>query len=137
MQSMIFALAAYLAGHWSCTSGPQTYTTDWNVVSGTQWLRGTSKSSAHGVNSQSEDMQTYDAAHHRWRIVDMEPSGSMSVLEGGSTDIGHIATASVYPDASQHVRYDKISNNRYTLTFDFVIKGKSRHWVDTCSREKY
>jgi hypothetical protein len=134
MDSMILALAAYLSGHWSCTSGSQTYTTDWSTVAGTQWLRGTNRSSAHGVSSQSEDMQTYDAARHLWRIVDMEPDGSMSVLEGESSDSDHIATASVYPDASQRVRYDKVSSDRYTLTFDFVIKGKSQHWVDTCSR---
>jgi hypothetical protein len=104
------------------------------MVPGSTWLRGMNRSSVHGTRSSSEDMQTYDAHRGLWRIVDMEPDGSISVLEGRSSDPDHIVTASVYPDASQRVRYDRVSKNRYTLTFDFVINGKNEHWVDACSR---
>jgi hypothetical protein len=126
-------LAATMTGHWTCSSGAQTYTTDWAVLPNAQWIRGINRSRTRTAASMSEDMETYDAAHQVWRIVDMEPNGSMSVLVG-SGSVGHISTQSVYPDASQHVRYDRISNRRYTLTFDFVTKGKHSRWIDTCNR---
>jgi len=134
MHSLILALAAYLSGHWSCASGAQTYTSDWSMVTGSQWIRGINRSMSHGKNYTSVDMQTYDPARKVWQIVDMEPSGSMSVLEGRSSEGNHFATASVYPDASQRVRFDKVSKDQYTLTFDFILNGKHQHWIDTCSR---
>ena len=70
----------FLAGHWSCTSVAEgkksTYSTDWAAVPGGRWMRGTDRS---GV-SQSEDTIGYDATQKRWRTVDMEPDGTMSVL---------------------------------------------------------
>ncbi|HEY9086161.1 MAG TPA: hypothetical protein VIN40_09565 [Candidatus Tyrphobacter sp.] len=126
-------LASTMTGHWRCSSGSQTYTTDWTVLPNAQWIRGVNRSRTHGVTSLSEDMETYDALHRVWRIVDMEPNGSMSVLVG-SGPAGHVSTQSVYPDASQRVRYDRVSNRRYTLTFDFLIKSKHSRWVDICSR---
>jgi hypothetical protein len=126
-------LAATMTGHWTCSSGAQTYAADWAVLPNTQWIRAINTSRTRTAASMSEDMETYDAVHRVWRIVDMEPNGSMSVLVG-SGSAGHISTRSVYPDASQHVRYDRISNRRYTLTFDFVTKGKHSRWIDTCNR---
>ncbi len=131
--SSFTALAATMTGRWNCSSGAQTYTADWTVLPNTLWIRGVNVSRTRTGTSMSEDMETYDAARHLWRIVDMEPNGSMSVLVGSGTN-GHVSTHSVYPDATQHVRYDRISSRRYTLTFDFVIAGKHSRWIDTCDR---
>ena len=127
------ALAAAITGHWVCVSGAQTYTADWVVLPNTVWIRAINTSRSHTATSMSEDMETYEAAHRIWRIVDMEPNGSMSVLVGSGT-VGHISMHSVYPDGSQHVRYDRVSNRRYTLTFDFLAKGKDNRWIDICNR---
>ena len=96
----------FLAGHWSCTSvadgKKSVYSTDWAAVPGGRWMRGTNRSGA----SQSEDMLGYDAAQKRWRTIDMEPDGSMSVLVSEvDADPTNMATQSVYPDDSQRVRF--------------------------------
>ena len=135
MNAMLLALAAYLTGHWSCVSGSQSYTTDWAAVTNTHWVRGINTAVVNGATSTSEDMETYDDARGVWRIVDMESNGAMSVLEGQSSDPKHVSTQSTYPDASQRVRYDVVSHDEYTLTFDFIINGKPSHWVDDCKRE--
>lgn len=127
------SLTAAMTGHWRCTSGGQAYTADWTVLPNAQWIRAVNTSRLHGVTSMSEDMETYDAAHGVWRIVDMEPNGSMSILEG-SGPAGHVTVRSIYPDTSQHVRYDRVADRRYTLTFDFLVKGKHTRWVDVCTR---
>ena len=123
-----------MVGHWSCSSTTAgkttTYTTDFAVVPNSKWIRGINRTST----STSEDMETYDPATRQWKIIDMEPSGSSSVLIGTTAQIGHVAVRSVYPDASQYVRYDRVSSDAYTLTFDFLIKGKHGRWVDTCRR---
>jgi hypothetical protein len=134
MPAMLLALAAYLSGHWSCLSGSQAYTVNWALVPHTTWLRAVNASSVRGVSSTSEDMETYDPARRVWRIVDMEPNGTMSVVIGSSSNVSHIATRSVYPDATQYVRFDRLSRTRYVLAFDFLIAGKHARWVDTCSR---
>ena len=129
-------LAASMTGHWTCSSRMGTkvtsYTADWALVPNTKWIRGTNRT----ASSTSEDMETYDAASKQWRIVDMEPNGSMSVLVGTAAQMGHVATRSVYPDASQYVRYDRVSSHAYTLTFDFLIAGKHARWVDICNADK-
>jgi hypothetical protein len=134
MHPLIFALAAYLSGHWNCASGAQTYTVDWSMMPGSLWLRGINRSTSAGKMSSSEDMQTYDASHRIFRIVDMQPNGAVSVLNGRPANSDHIVSVSVYPNATRRVRYDRISRDQYTLTFDFVINGKVEHWIDTCSR---
>jgi len=125
----------FLVGHWTCTSvagGKMTsYTTDWELVPGGRWMRGTNRSGT----SASEDLETYDLATKQWRTVDLEPDGSMSVLvssRGASAQ--RIATQSVYPDDSQRVAFEKQSNDEYKLTFDFLIKGKHALWEDHCRR---
>jgi hypothetical protein len=127
-------LAAPMTGHWSCSSGTgpnaSIYTADWALVPNAHWIRGINRT----ASSTSEDMETYNATTKQWRIVDMEPDGTISVLVGTATQIGHVATRSVFPDTSQYVRYDRVSSNAYTLTFDFLIKGKHARWVDTCKR---
>jgi len=127
------ALAATMTGRWNCKSGAQTYTTTWTLLPNSSWIRGINVSQTRTGTSMSEDMETYDAAHNLWRIVDMEPNGNMSVLAGSGSN-GHVSTQSVYPDTTQHVRYDRVSSRRYTLTFDFIIAGKHSRWVDTCDR---
>src|ERR1700677_3102232 len=117
-------LAANMLGTWNCSSVANgkttTYVTTWSRLAGTRWLRGVNRSGT----SQSVDMQTYDAKQHVWRVVDMEPDGSTSVLTGAASDPDHITTQSHYPDSTQTVRYDRLAPNRYTLTFDFILGGK-------------
>jgi hypothetical protein len=126
---------ARMSGTWSCSSVANgkttTYVTTWSRLTGTRWLRGINRSGT----SQSVDMETYDTKQHLWRIVDMEPDGSMSVLTGPASDPDHITTQSSYPDSTQNVRYDGLAPNRYTLTFDFILGGKPAHWVDDCTRQ--
>jgi hypothetical protein len=125
----------FLAGHWSCTSvtdgKKSVYTTDWAAVPGGRWMRGTNRSGA----SQSEDVLGYDATQKRWRTVDLEPDGSMSVLVSSvDADPTNMPTQSVYPDDSQRVRYEKRSDTAYVLTFDFLRNGKHTRWEDDCTR---
>jgi hypothetical protein len=128
-------LVAKVSGTWNCSSVADgkttTYVTTWSRVEGTRWLRGVNRSGA----SQSVDMETYDTKQHLWRIVDMEPDGSMSVLTGAAADPDHITTQSHYPDTTQHVRYDRLASDQYALTFDFILGGKPVHWVDDCTRQ--
>jgi hypothetical protein len=127
-------LANSMTGHWACSSqtGAKTtvYTSDWARVPGTLWIRGINRFGAR----QSEDVETYDAVKKEWRIVDMEPEGTMSVMAGTSTTLGHVSTQSVFPDDTQKVTYGRVSPSQYTLTFDFLIAGKHERWVDTCNR---
>ena len=125
----------FLTGHWSCTSvadgKTSAYTTDWAVVPGGRWMRGTNRSGA----SESEDMLGYDASQKRWRTVDLEPDGSMSVLLSAvGADPTKMATQSVYPDDSQKVGFEKRSDTAYVLTFDFFTNGKHARWEDDCDR---
>jgi hypothetical protein len=126
---------ARMSGTWNCSSvadGKTTkYVTTWSRLTGTRWLQGVNRSGT----SQSVDMQTYDTKQHLWRIVDMEPDGSTSVLIGAGSDPDHVTTQSHYPDATQNVRYDRLAPNRYALTFDFILGGKPVHWVDDCTRQ--
>jgi hypothetical protein len=128
-------LVATMSGTWNCSSVTNgkttTYVTMWSRLAGTRWLRGVNRSGA----SQSVDMETYDIKQRLWRIVDMEPDGGMSVLTGAASDPDHITTQSQYPDTTQHVHYDRLAPNRYTLTFDFILGGKPVHWVDDCTRQ--
>lgn len=123
-------------GHWSCTSvtGGKTtrYTTDWELIPGGRWLRGINRSGA----SASEDLETFDAAAQRWRIVDLEPEGAMSVLLSRRGDDARNSVAhSVYPDGSQSVALHMHGDNAYTMNFDFVINGKHALWEDDCTRD--
>jgi hypothetical protein len=125
----------FLAGHWSCTSvadGKKSiYTTDWAAVPGGHWMRGTNRSGA----SQSEDMLGYDPTQKRWRTIDMEPDGNLSVLVSPvNADPTNMPTQSVYPDDSQIVRFEKRSDTAYVLTFDFLTNGKHARWEDDCTR---
>jgi hypothetical protein len=125
----------FLAGHWSCTSVADgknsVYSTDWAAVPGGRWMRGTNRS---GV-SQSEDVIGYDATQKRWRTIDMEPDGSMSVLVSPvDADPTNLPTQSVYPDDSQQVRFQKRSESAYVLTFDFLSNGEHARWEDDCTR---
>jgi hypothetical protein len=90
-------LVARMSGTWNCSSvadGKTTkYVTTWSRLAGTRWLRGVNRSGA----SQSFDMETYDTKQHLWRIVDLEPDGSMSVLTGAASDPNHVTTPSHYP----------------------------------------
>jgi hypothetical protein len=129
------AALQFLAGHWSCTSvadgKKSVYTTDWAAVPGGHWMRGTNRSGA----SQSEDLLEYDARQKRWRTVDLEPDGSMSVLVSPvDADPANMPTQSVYPDDSQSVRFEKRSDAAYVLTFDFYSNGKHARWEDDCTR---
>jgi hypothetical protein len=127
--------AAKMSGTWNCSSVANgkttTYVTTWSRLTGTRWLQGINRSGT----SQSVDMETYDTKQQLWRIVDMEPDGSMSVLTGAASDPDHVTTQSHYPDATQNVRYDRLAPQRYTLTFDFILSGKPAHWVDDCTRQ--
>lgn len=125
----------FLVGHWTCTSvtGGKTtsYTTDWELVPGGRWMRGTNRSGT----SASEDLETYDLATKAWRTVDLEPDGSMSVLVSSpGAGAQRMATQSVYPDDSQRVTFEKESENAYRLAFDFVVEGKHETWEDDCTR---
>jgi hypothetical protein len=128
-------LVASTSGTWNCSSVSNgkttTYVTTWSRVTGTRWLRGVNRSGT----SQSIDMETYDTKQNLWRVVDMEPDGSMSVLTGTASDPDHITTQSHYPDSTPTVHYDRLATNRYTLTFDFILAGKPAHWVDDCLRQ--
>lgn len=125
----------FLVGHWSCTSvadgKTSVYTTDWALAPGGRWMRGTNRSGA----SESEDAFEYDTTQKRWRTVDLEPDGSMSVLVSPvGADPENLPTQSVYPDDSQRVRFEKRSDTAYVLTFDFLTNGKHARWEDDCTR---
>ena len=126
---------ARMSGTWTCSSVADgkttTYVTTWSRLAGARWLRGVNRSGA----SQSLDLETYDAKQHLWRIVDLEPDGSMSVITGPASDPNHVTMQSHYPDLTQNVRYDRLTPDRYALTFDFILGGKPAHWVDNCTRQ--
>jgi hypothetical protein len=125
-------LAGYLVGRWNCSStaaGTTTrYTAQYNYALGGKWMRTTNTS----VKSQSEDMMTY--VNGGWTVIDMEPTGTMSVLTGPDTGMAHIALTTRYPKPGLNVTYDRISMTKYTLTFTGNLGGKPAHWIDTCTK---
>jgi hypothetical protein len=84
------------------------------------------------AKSQSEDMMTY--VNHGWTVIDMEPTGTMSVLTAPDTGLAHIALTTRYPKPGLSVTYDRVSMTKYTLTFAGTFGGKPAHWVDTCTK---
>jgi hypothetical protein len=123
-------LLGYLTGTWDCTStvGSTTtkYTADYAYALGGKWLRTINASPKY----HSEDMMTYE--NRQWTVVDMEPTGSMSVLTGPDTGTAHIALKTAYPKSGLTVTFDRLSAEKYTLTFGGTLLGKPAHWVDAC-----
>jgi len=77
-------------------------------------------------------MMTY--ANQRWMVVDMEPTGMMSVLDATDTGAAHIAMRTAYPRPGLTVTFDRLTKKRYTLKFGGTLGGKPAHWVDTCTK---
>ena len=126
-------LMSYLIGRWNCSSyaaGQRTtYTATYSYALGGTWLRTINRSK----NSTSEDMMTYGA--RTWRVIDMEPTGMASVLEGPDTGLAHIAMKTAYPKRGLNVTYDRVSMSRYTLTFSGTLNGKPAKWIETCTKQ--
>jgi hypothetical protein len=125
-------LIGYLTGRWNCSStvGRITtrYTAEYSYALGGKWMRTINTS----AKSQSEDMMTY--VNHGWTVIDMEPTGTMSVLTAPDTGLAHIALTTRYPKPGLSVTYDRVSMTKYTLTFAGTFGGKPAHWVDTCTK---
>jgi hypothetical protein len=125
-------LMHWIVGRWNCSSiaGSQrtTYTATYSYGLGGTWLRAVNTS--HG--SVSEDLLSY--SNRTWRIVDVEPSGTVSVLEGPDTGLAHMALSSKYPKTGLNVTFDRRSTSKYTLTFSGMMNGKPAHWQDVCSK---
>ena len=124
------ARIGYLAGSWNCRSTVNGVTTkyraDYAHALGGKWLRTINGSAKY----HSEDMMTYQ--NGGWLVVDMEPTGTMSVLTAPDTGTAHIAMKTVYPKPGLTVTFDRVSTAKYTLTFGGMMLGKPAHWVDTC-----
>jgi len=125
-------LVGYLAGRWNCSStvGHTTtrYTADYAYALGGKWMRTINGSSKY----HSEDMMTY--VNRGWTVIDMEPTGTMSVLTGPDSGVAHIALTTRYPKPGLNVTFDRLSMMKYTLTFSGTLSGKPVHWVDICTK---
>jgi hypothetical protein len=125
-------LVGYLAGTWNCSSTvggtTTTYTANYAYALGGKWLRTINASKKY----QSEDMMTY--VNRGWTVIDMEPTGTMSVLTAPDTGVAHFAFKTQYPKAGLTVTFDRVSMMKYTLTFGGTQGGKPVHWVDTCTK---
>jgi len=122
----------YLVGRWNCSSSvggtTTTYAADYTYALGGKWIRTINSSKRY----QSEDMMAY--ANHRWMVVDMEPTGLMSVLDATDTGAAHIAMRTAYPRPGLTVTFDRLTKKKYTLKFGGTLGGKPAHWVDTCTK---
>jgi hypothetical protein len=122
----------FLVGRWNCTSTvagkTQTYTATYAYALGGKWLRTINSSKGYS----SEDMMTY--GNHEWTVVDMEPTGAMSVLKAPDTGAAHIAMQTAYPKPGLNVTFDRASWTKYSLTFSGTLNGKPAKWKDTCTK---
>lgn len=122
----------YLVGRWNCSStvggNTQTYTATYAYALGGKWLRTINASKSYS----SEDMMTY--GDHEWTVVDMEPSGQMSVLKAPDTGVAHIPMQTAYPKPGLNVTFDRITFTKYALTFSGTMNGKPAKWKDTCTK---
>jgi hypothetical protein len=122
----------YLVGTWNCSStvGGQTqrYTAHYAYASGGGWLRTINTSKTFS----SEDMMTY--ANHRWIVIDMEPTRLWSVLSAPDTGAAHIPLRTEYPKPGLNVTFDRVTMQKYTLSFSGTINGKRAKWADTCTK---
>ncbi len=125
-------LMSYLVGTWNCTSnagsGQTTYTATYSYAIGGKWLRTVNTSKGYS----SEDLMSY--TNRVWRVIDVEPTGSASVLEAPDTGLAHIAFRTKYPKPGLGVTFDRASFTRYALTFSGVMNGKPANWKDTCTK---
>lgn len=125
-------LMHYIIGTWHCSSTqggqPQTYTATYSYALGGRWLR--SVNTSH--DSTSEDFMSY--ADKTWRVIDVQPSGTASIVEGPDTGLAHIAMHSTYPGPGLNVTFDRQSMSKYTLTFSGTLAGKPANWQDTCTK---
>lgn len=125
-------LMNYIIGQWNCTSDAggrrTTYTATYSYAVNGQWLRTVNTS----ANYSSEDMMTY--GNRTWRVIDMEPTGMASVLEGPDTGLAHIVMQTKYPKPGLNVTFDRQSMTHYTLSFSGTMNGKPARWVDTCTK---
>jgi hypothetical protein len=122
----------YLVGRWNCTSNAggtkAAYTADYSYAMGGAWLRGINTSKG----STSEDLLGYSG--HTWRVIDVEPTGTASVMEGRDTGLAHIAMHTKYPVPGLNVTFDRRSFRNYTLTFTGTMNGKPAKWQDVCTK---
>jgi hypothetical protein len=122
----------FLVGRWDCSSTvggkTSTYTATYAYALGGKWLRTINTSKAYS----SEDMMTY--ANHEWTVVDMEPTGMMSVLKAPDTGAAHIAMQTAYPKGGLNVTFDRLSWEKYSLNFAGTMNGKPARWKDTCTK---
>ena len=125
-------LMHWIVGNWNCSSvaGARrtTYTATYSYALGGTWLRAVNTSNG----SVSEDLLSY--ANRAWRIIDVEPSGMASVLEGPDTGLAHIALQTKYPKSGLNVTFDRLSTSKYTLTFSGMMNGKPARWQDVCTK---
>lgn len=125
-------LMHYIIGTWHCTStqnGRQsTYTATYSYALNGGWLR--SVNTAGGYTS--EDLMSY--ANKTWRVIDVQPGGMASIVEGPDTGLAHIAMHSTYPAPGFNVTFDRQSTSRYTLTFSGSLGGKPANWQDVCTK---
>jgi hypothetical protein len=114
---------AYLIGNWQCTSNAggknQSYRTTWSYALGNTWIR-SSESSA------SETLITHlNSKSSIWQLVHMSSDGVM-VFQGPGNDAQHLALHATLPTQSLDVRFDRVSDSFYTLTFSGDLSGHDR-----------
>lgn len=114
---------AYLVGNWQCTSNAggknQSYRTTWSYALGNTWIRSSE-------SSVSETMITHlNSTGGIWQLVHMSSDGVM-VFQGPGNNPQRLALRGILPTRSLDVRFDRLSDSLYTLTFSGNQSGQDR-----------
>jgi hypothetical protein len=125
----------YLVGTWNCTyragAVRLAYANTYAYDRDGHTLRQVASWAGGGGD---EELLAYDAKRGGWSAVVFDDQGTATILRATGSDPNHIAYRSVYPDTSIAVRFDRISETKYTLHATVRSGGKTITSVDTCLR---
>jgi hypothetical protein len=115
-------------GTWSCKAPGNPHTATFTPVFGGSAMR----ISETGKNP-SEEIITWDAAHHQWIDQYADASGMYNVMNGTPSGKS-INFKVVYPQAGPTLTVTMASKNTYTTLFSATMGGKPIQERETCTR---
>ncbi|MBV9718704.1 MAG: hypothetical protein JOZ77_05265 [Candidatus Eremiobacteraeota bacterium] len=129
------ASLSYLVGTWSCTYNAAgrhiAYTATYDYVAGNNWLRERNASSA---GFSDVGLTTYEPKSNAWTEIVAGSDRSTTLFRAKGSDSAHRLYRSILPNALMMLRFDRVSNSKYTLHFSGTYAGKRMTSYDVCTK---